>query len=318
MTTVTITYTCPNCGTVYAENAPEVAVETKVETGEEGQEEEVQVYILTCSHTETEIGTDEESGEEITLTVPCGYQGEVQAKVDTKTVNVPQQQINVATRSTTFNVSYTKESEVEGEEPVTVKSVAIQTAVGQTGYVLYAGDTAGANTIYTMRSAGNNAMGQLGINRPRGMLPASRVSQQVLAGDANPEDLNAPIDNIMFIATSANGGSVAAYDNNHGTVYGWGNNAKGQVGDGTFANRTVPAMVTMDGGGAYLDVSSVLLRDEDGTLRYGTTPKYNATVLLTGYNGDGINVDDSFAVGIPTTRIRPPTSSTLRRARLST
>ncbi|MCM1297774.1 MAG: hypothetical protein NC311_19730, partial [Muribaculaceae bacterium] len=183
----------------------------------------------------------------------------------------------------TFNNSHEKDGE-------TINSVAVQTAVGQSGYVLYAADTAvdGAHgqegetkvdTYKTVYAAGDNTYGQIGVNKPYRDVSYAPEARQVLAGDANPKAMLDPIDSIMYIATSAYGGTAAAYDNNYGTVYGWGNNVSGQIGDGTYANRVLPTMTTMDGGGSYLDISHVLLNPGDTM----ATPKYTANVAIIGY-----------------------------------
>ncbi|MCM1439913.1 MAG: hypothetical protein NC131_12030, partial [Roseburia sp.] len=202
--------------------------------------------------------------------------------------------VSYATFQTGYNTTYTDtvikqtvihgedgedDTIIETEEAATLNSVALQTAMGRTGYVLYTklGSVADSSlplTPYTLLTSGVNDHGQLGVNRSSGNLKMSRETQLVKAGEANPQNANAPVDGLMFIATAPYGGSTLAYDNNYGSVYGWGNNTSGQLGDGTYGDHTTPVMVLKDGGGSYLDISRVLV-DDDSEL-----PDYTATILF--------------------------------------
>ncbi|MCM1295859.1 MAG: hypothetical protein NC311_09985, partial [Muribaculaceae bacterium] len=192
-----------------------------------------------------------------------------------------------ASYQTSYNTTYSDVYTVGADTKLigTYNSVALQTAMGQTGYVLYTklGNTkitsdgavdSSALIPYTLQSAGYNDHGQLGISRGGGSVSKAQVAQTVQAGEANPINSAARVDNLMFIATSPYGGSVLAYDNNYGSVYGWGNNTSGQLGDGTYGDHTTPVMVLMDGGGSYLDISHVLVNDDP------TLPDYTATILF--------------------------------------
>ncbi|MCM1440975.1 MAG: hypothetical protein NC131_17505, partial [Roseburia sp.] len=201
----------------------------------------------------------------------------------------------MATRDTEFNTTvhgptYTEVGGVmkpTGIDPVGEPSVALQVAMGQTGYVLYTnlGDAyrdeitgeiiTTDNTPYTLMASGLNSHGQLGANRSSGNLPRIFTPVAVNAGDANWRDANARVDNLMNLATSPYGGATLAYDNNYGSVYAWGNNEYGQQGDGTYGDHSMPTMVLIDGGGAYLDISRVLVDDNPDP------PEYTASISFS-------------------------------------
>lgn len=209
-----------------------------------------------------------------------------------------------ASDQTTFN---TKVQHVEENPEATTgsrftttqePSVALQMAVGMTGNVIYKEvgeqrvevnkstgiayiDTSDYG-IYGVMASGSNSHAQLGRNLTSGRLGRTWEARPVFAGEANPEDATAPLEDLMYIATSPYGGSSLAYDNNYGAVYAWGNNNLGQAGDGTNGgDHELPVAVLMDGEGAYLDISHVLMKGETGVPSYTANLQLNLSSELT-------------------------------------
>ena len=155
------------------------------------------------------------------------------------------------TSDTTFNFTE------DGEE-----SVAILVSAGAAGYVRYLDKT--------VKAAGSNHNGQLGVNQSGSDLASRNTADYVMAGEANGDDASANLDNIMGIATSPYGNFTLVYDNEHGSVYAWGDNQYGQLGDGTYTDKYLPVSVLENGGGSYLDVDRIFVNGQAATIHYDT------------------------------------------------
>ena len=68
-----------------------------------------------------------------------------------------------------------------------------------------------------------------------------------------------------------------------GTVWAWGNNVLGQLGDGTFTTRTTPVQVKGPGGAGFLE--GVVQVAAGGVVSYALAA--DGSVWAWGYNGDG-------------------------------
>ena len=173
--------------------------------------------------------------------------------------------VNTPTLSTSYNFS-----------PLADGSVWIPSSIsaGQNSYVVYQNGKA--------RALGRNSdYGQLGVHDESfnatdgsystlytsdvdgdGILDADGVFLMLHAGDSDPENDDPSADppvhtefkNAKAIATAANGMNGIVYDK-YGRMYAWGDNSRGQIGDGTQMSRNYPAAVLLDGGGSYIDFS---------------------------------------------------------------
>jgi len=150
-------------------------------------------------------------------------------------------------------------------------------------------------TVYTM---GGNSNGQLGTNS----FPTnSNVPIQVLKG-SQPTSFNDGTYLGSIRQVDAGSGATSVALSCTGTVYSWGWNDEGQVGDATFVNKTTPVQVitglqnhssgflqnvTMVSGGnknGYVILSSGELmawgRNDEGQLGNGTNTDSNAPVYV--------------------------------------
>ena len=132
----------------------------------------------------------------------------------------------------------------------------------------------------TVYAWGDNSFGQLGNGTNNG----SNYPVQVLSPDGKT-----PLKNIKMV--SAGGGfSVALAED--GTVYAWGRNDFGQLGDGTYENRNLPVKVKGENGIGYLSgikmISAgdfhVLALKEDGTV-------YSWGLNIMGQLGIGFGIE---------------------------
>jgi alpha-tubulin suppressor-like RCC1 family protein len=164
-------------------------------------------------------------------------------------------------------------------QPIDGLSGIIQVAVGG-GHVL-ALDSAG-----TVWSWGNNTYGELG-NGTTSSLP-----------DSNPSPV--PVPGISGIVQIAAGGGFSLALDGDGTVYAWGLNGAGQLGDGTTVSRDSPeALPALAGQVSKLiagDQTSYAIRfdgallswgsNTGGLLGRGTTQGFSATpTLVPGLSG---------------------------------
>jgi alpha-tubulin suppressor-like RCC1 family protein len=114
----------------------------------------------------------------------------------------------------------------------------------------------------TVWSWGHNELGQLG-------------NQLVTAAPVYPPTQIPGLDNIQSIATSAPSSFAVAAD---GTVWAWGDNSSGQLGDGTTTNYPSPIHLTT--------ISNVRAIATNGNCTYAV--KTDGTIWSWGSNQNGI------------------------------
>ena len=127
---------------------------------------------------------------------------------------------------------------------------------------------------------GRNDKGQLGDNTDANRsLPVFMLHNPT---GVNPE----PINNIQAIET---GGYHTLLVKSDGTLWATGQNAEGQLGDGTNDNRSMPVQVVDGGGNAYHGVSKI-----SAGFKHSVFQKNDGTVWSMGWNfygqlGNGFN-----------------------------
>ncbi len=117
--------------------------------------------------------------------------------------------------------------------------------------------TAGGNFSLALKADGtiwawgNNNKGQLGIG--------STINQPVPVEVKGPGAIGFLAGVVAVSAPPGSGGAFALALRNDGTVWAWGNNSNGQLGDGTTVNRTSPVQVKgIAGSGVLTDVSRIV------------------------------------------------------------
>jgi len=151
-------------------------------------------------------------------------------------------------------------------------------------------------------SWGYNGYGQLGNN------DASHQSQKRAALVVSNTGTGF-LGRVRAIAAGANH-SLALLDDS--TVWAWGNNTYGQLGNGTTTNSDVPVQVVTGPGGFFSLLYDVVAIAAGGDHSMALT--VNGTVLTWGYNnngqlGDGTKNNNSYAVTAP--QITSPSSPTV-------
>jgi len=151
----------------------------------------------------------------------------------------------------------------------------------------------------TLWGWGQNDIGQLGIGR---------------TSYDQPNAVQSPVrvDSLPNIASAVVSDSFSAAIANDGSVWSWGNNSDGQLGDGTRTSRATPVQVTGLNGVSAIAVADdfVVTVKNDGTvwswganwpgqLGDGTTTSRTTPVQVTGLNGgSAIAVGNDFVVAI--------------------
>ena len=158
--------------------------------------------------------------------------------------------------------------------------------------------TAGGNFTLALKADGtvwgwgSNNNGQLGIgniiNQP---VPVQVKGPGAVGVLSNIVALSAPpaVNGRFVLALSADG-----------TLWAWGNNSTGQLGDGTTSNRTTPVQVTDVGGSGVL--SGVIAIDAGGGTNnpHALAVQTDGTVLAWGSNSNGqLGTGDTVAHAVP-------------------
>ena len=102
---------------------------------------------------------------------------------------------------------------------------------------------------FTSVSAGTNqsyALSSTGVLYAWGLNTFGQLGNGTNTSSSTPVTVSAPA-GVTFSAVSAGGLQTLALGTNH-TVYAWGSNSFGQLGDGTTTNRNAPVAVTIPGG----------------------------------------------------------------------
>lgn len=171
----------------------------------------------------------------------------------------------------------------------------------------FAATSAGERHLLYLRSdgtvwaAGFNSSGQLGVGNTGdvGLTPSGFTPVQVLA----PEGVDGFLGDVKAIAAGSNF-SVAL--KNDGTVWAWGVNYDGQLGDGTVTGRSRPVQVHAPEGGGFLGGVKAIAVSSRGF--HTTALKEDGTVVAWGSNkapegsdgqlGDGTTVNRSTPVQV--------------------
>ena len=146
-------------------------------------------------------------------------------------------------------------------------------------------------------SWGNNTNGQLGIGMAGPQPPDDKPSDQGLPVRVLNSTENSFLANIVGLAGGGQHSLALATD---GSVYSWGNNTNGQLGDGTLTSRSLPALVLNSAGTTPLNGVKSLVAGRSHSLAVKT----DRTVISWGYNvrgqlGDGTFTDRSLPVPVP-------------------
>jgi hypothetical protein len=116
---------------------------------------------------------------------------------------------------------------------------------------------------------------------------------------------------VAIAANAANGHSMALKAN--GTVWTWGYNASGQLGDGTMVDRTVPVQV-----GTLAEVMAIAAGSGSGPFAtpggHSLALKANGTLWAWGFNGVGQLGDGSTINRSTPVQVHYPASLTMVRA----
>jgi len=132
---------------------------------------------------------------------------------------------------------------------------------------------------HTVWGWGNNNNGQLGIGNTN--------SQPVPVQVKGVGGFGVLSDIVAISAPPNAGGSFALALRSDGTVWAWGNNANGQLGDGTNTNHSTPVQVTDVGGlGVLTGVTAIDAGGTGGNL-HSLAVKSDGTVLAWGSNANG-------------------------------
>ena len=142
--------------------------------------------------------------------------------------------------------------------PITVSSLSgvLSTASGGTDTVVVKGD-------HTIWSFGNNSSGQLGTGNTTSSQVPVTIATSALNGDALQVD---------------SGTSHTLALKGDGTVWSWGNNQYGQLGNGTTTSNSTPAQITALAG-SFVAIAA------GGS--HSIALKNDGTVWVWGYNADG-------------------------------
>jgi alpha-tubulin suppressor-like RCC1 family protein len=158
--------------------------------------------------------------------------------------------------------------------------------------------TAGGNFTLALKADGtvwawgNNNNGQLGIG--------NTINQPVPVQVKGPGALGVLSNIVALSAPPANGGVFALALSAEGTLWAWGNNSSGQLGDGTTTNRNTPVQVKGVGGsGALADVTAIDAGGGTNNL-HALAVQTDGTVLAWGSNSNGqLGTGDIVASAVP-------------------
>jgi len=167
--------------------------------------------------------------------------------------------------------------------PTSITETNVPTKAANAGYVAVAAgmhthSSLGLKADGTVYAWGDNTYGQLGIgsaiastNVPVQITTLTNITGIALAGDVTEG---------YWYTPTAHGMALGA----DGTVWGWGGNGSGQIGDGTTTNRTAPVRVRGPGGTGYLsNVVSVV-----AGVYYSLALRSDGSVWAWGNNAGGI------------------------------
>ena len=181
-----------------------------------------------------------------------------------------------------------------GDDTITTKSSPVQTVAGGTTWAKVATGyhTSAIKNDGTLWMWGNNSNGQLGDNT----ITKKSSPVQTVAGGTNWQQ-------------SSNGRYFVSAIKNDGTLWMWGDNSEGQLGDNTRTNRSSPVQ-TVAGGSNWSQVAAglthTLATKTDGTLwawganNYGglgdgTTTSRSSPVQIA---GGGTTWNNKIAAGL--------------------
>jgi alpha-tubulin suppressor-like RCC1 family protein len=135
--------------------------------------------------------------------------------------------------------------------------------------------TLALKTDGTVWAFGSDTVGTLGDNRNVSTGSATPVQVLGSGGTGN-------LTNVVAVATGDNGYDSYALKSD-GTVWAWGSNSSGQLGDGTTTDRWTPVQVVESGGSGYLTGIVAIAAGADISVAL----KDDGTVWIWGANGYG-------------------------------
>lgn len=152
--------------------------------------------------------------------------------------------------------------------------------------------TGGTASFYALKSDGTvwswgtNVSSQLGIGSTSNNFSPVQVRSSTGVGY---------LTGIMAIASSINSSSVLALKND-GTVWAWGYNGNGQLGDNTTTNRSLPVQVKDSSGGGYLTGVTTIANGQSASFAL----KNDGTVWAWGDNSKGqLGQEVTVSSGLP-------------------
>ena len=199
-----------------------------------------------------------------------------------------QRQLGVDTSASTVNVPTVVKTDASTE-----LSDVVEIAAGMQQMSARVIEDASADPFTKVYAWGNNSYGQLGLNKS----DATYVyATRVVGGETKKDYLE---DTVSLYAGGYHMGSVQS----DYSVWDWGYNINGQLGDGTTDRRKVPVKVVSDMGQPQLTISTATWTnngvDNDVVIYYDTLKMQNTSKIVTSIQeGDILSIDLSGISGV--------------------
>lgn len=199
-----------------------------------------------------------------------------------------QRQLGVDTSASTVNVPTVVKTDASTE-----LSDVVEIAAGMQQMSARVIEDASADPFTKVYAWGNNSYGQLGLNKS----DATYVyATRVVGGETKKDYLE---DTVSLYAGGYHMGSVQS----DYSVWDWGYNINGQLGDGTTDRRKAPVKVVSDMGQPQLTISTATWTnngvDNDVVIYYDTLKMQNTSKIVTSIQeGDILSIDLSVISGV--------------------